>query len=509
MRKIRGRLLSLEIINYGYATIHLDRCSDRLTQLHVRSGDVVVPADKKRADVQQQVTEMMNRVLADPSVAALDPLKYKHDIMRQFSNMDVECTILNASITDPLSARRIEIPVRGPLCMHVGCFDLRTHIEFNLQAGSDALCPICRNSCGLFLLYVDTYIQSILDEDKLTCREDEERLHSGTISFSPSGAYEILRPPSSSSSSSGEATSGAGDGSESDSESESDYDVDEELEEKDDQKYMDEWSPELRHEAARISSLLTKCWESIELCYMIAIEADGGPRRGYAPLRSVRALALRNQYISLYDMARKFQKKQMGSLLLCKVTRVVDSLEEGLSILTAAKGDLLSYSTYPLHENLPVITRVPKPRPQHQGLRYDPALDRYVQGYSATSHKRPIWQMQQERDIVYMGLVRENQSQRDAMTKKMKQPGVNNGAYHSSSSSSSSSSSFSQAPVNINTATQHELSSIPGLSWNQASHIIEHRQRKKFQRISDLKRVRGIGAATINKLKLQERRIQF
>ncbi|RLD05634.1 MAG: hypothetical protein DRI56_09210 [Chloroflexota bacterium] len=56
-------------------------------------------------------------------------------------------------------------------------------------------------------------------------------------------------------------------------------------------------------------------------------------------------------------------------------------------------------------------------------------------------------------------------------------------------------------PININTATQAELETLPGIGPVTAQKIIEYRQENAFQIIEDIQKVSGIGPATFEKLK--------
>lgn len=53
-------------------------------------------------------------------------------------------------------------------------------------------------------------------------------------------------------------------------------------------------------------------------------------------------------------------------------------------------------------------------------------------------------------------------------------------------------------PININTASQSELETLPGIGETKAKAIISLRP---FQTISDIKKVSGIGEATFQKIK--------
>ena len=56
--------------------------------------------------------------------------------------------------------------------------------------------------------------------------------------------------------------------------------------------------------------------------------------------------------------------------------------------------------------------------------------------------------------------------------------------------------------VNINTAGEKELDSLPGIGPAMAKRIIEYREKEGgFQSLEDLRKVKGIGEAKFNKLK--------
>lgn len=69
-------------------------------------------------------------------------------------------------------------------------------------------------------------------------------------------------------------------------------------------------------------------------------------------------------------------------------------------------------------------------------------------------------------------------------------------------SSSSSSSTSKSKKININTATQDELDSLPGIGPSTAQKIIAYRKENgKFQSIEELKEVKGIGDSKFNEIK--------
>jgi competence protein ComEA len=58
------------------------------------------------------------------------------------------------------------------------------------------------------------------------------------------------------------------------------------------------------------------------------------------------------------------------------------------------------------------------------------------------------------------------------------------------------------APVNLNTATQAQLESLPGVGAKAAERILEYRQKNgNFKKIADLMNVKGIGEKSLLKLK--------
>jgi len=63
---------------------------------------------------------------------------------------------------------------------------------------------------------------------------------------------------------------------------------------------------------------------------------------------------------------------------------------------------------------------------------------------------------------------------------------------------------FSFAAVNINTASSAELEALPGIGPAKAKLIVEYRQKNgAFKSVEELKNVKGIGDAVLNKLKAE------
>ena len=60
----------------------------------------------------------------------------------------------------------------------------------------------------------------------------------------------------------------------------------------------------------------------------------------------------------------------------------------------------------------------------------------------------------------------------------------------------------SGAPVNLNTATQAQLESLPGIGASTAKRIVEYRQKSGgFKKVEDLMNVKGVGEKSFLKIK--------
>jgi len=58
------------------------------------------------------------------------------------------------------------------------------------------------------------------------------------------------------------------------------------------------------------------------------------------------------------------------------------------------------------------------------------------------------------------------------------------------------------SPVNLNTATQAQLETLPGIGATAAQRILEYRQKNgNFKKVEDLMNVKGIGEKAFLKLK--------
>lgn len=70
------------------------------------------------------------------------------------------------------------------------------------------------------------------------------------------------------------------------------------------------------------------------------------------------------------------------------------------------------------------------------------------------------------------------------------------------STARSTKSAAPSSPINLNTATQAQLESLPGIGAKAAERILEFRQKNgSFKKIEDLMNVKGIGEKNFLKLK--------
>ena len=72
----------------------------------------------------------------------------------------------------------------------------------------------------------------------------------------------------------------------------------------------------------------------------------------------------------------------------------------------------------------------------------------------------------------------------------------------STRASAAKSSAAPTSPININTATQAQFESLPGIGPKVAQRIVEYRQKNgQFKKVEDLMNVKGIGEKSFMKLK--------
>ena len=57
------------------------------------------------------------------------------------------------------------------------------------------------------------------------------------------------------------------------------------------------------------------------------------------------------------------------------------------------------------------------------------------------------------------------------------------------------------AAIDLNSATSQELEALPGIGAKKAQAIVAFREKRRFRRVTELMRVKGIGPKLFHKLK--------
>ncbi|KAF2159870.1 hypothetical protein M409DRAFT_29680 [Zasmidium cellare ATCC 36951] len=111
---------------------------------------------------KQRVLDEMNRINADPDIAA---------------------TSARMSLKDPISTLRINLPVRSAVCKHNQCFDGSMFIQLQEQAPQWS-CPVCSKSVSYESLCVDKYFEEILQKTSSSIEK---------VDVEPNGEWRIIK----------------------------------------------------------------------------------------------------------------------------------------------------------------------------------------------------------------------------------------------------------------------------------------------------------------------------
>lgn len=100
----------------------------------------------------------------------------KHLIKTKLEQKDEHYVIANKAYLltlkcQLLESRFVSIPVRGPDCTHVECFDAREYLvknigKINAKGQADWICPLCAKRSPFYELMMDQYIYDILTKTK-------------------------------------------------------------------------------------------------------------------------------------------------------------------------------------------------------------------------------------------------------------------------------------------------------------------------------------------------------
>lgn len=83
------------------------------------------------------------------------------------SDGDMGVDSMFATIKDPLSKKRMELPARGSDCIHLHCFDAIQFLQMNEQKQT-WLCPLCKKKVGFENIEVDEFFLSIVQNSDLS-----------------------------------------------------------------------------------------------------------------------------------------------------------------------------------------------------------------------------------------------------------------------------------------------------------------------------------------------------
>lgn len=96
---------------------------------------------------------------------------------------DLVATSVTMTLKDPISALRIETPVRSTVCSHNQCFEAKWFLQLQDQAPQWS-CPVCSKSVSYESLCVDQYFEEILQKTPSSIE---------SIHLQPNGEWQMIK----------------------------------------------------------------------------------------------------------------------------------------------------------------------------------------------------------------------------------------------------------------------------------------------------------------------------
>ena len=131
------------------------------------------------------------------------------------------------------------------------------------------------------------------------------------------------------------------------------------------------------------------------------------------------------------------------------------------------------------------------------GLKENAYMDEINLAYQLEDGEKihiPTVEEQKEKENQESKVENESGTGSDGTTSRSSNSSINNGSQNEKTSN--------QTKININTATEQELDSLPGIGPSTAAKILEYRKEKgKFKTIEEIKEVSGIGESKYEKIK--------
>ncbi len=131
------------------------------------------------------------------------------------------------------------------------------------------------------------------------------------------------------------------------------------------------------------------------------------------------------------------------------------------------------------------------------GLKENAYMDEINLAYQLEDGEKihiPTIEEQKEKENQESKVENESATGSDGTTSKSSNSSINTGSQSEKTSN--------QTKININTATEQELDSLPGIGPSTAAKILEYRKEKgKFKTIEEIKEVSGIGESKYEKIK--------